>query len=113
MAGLLRVGVPYLLIRLRVDIGAQTARRALLIDVLHSMAPPSNGRKAVDGRDPRKFCPLAMRTLEQLREAAAGARAAAGPDAEAGEDAVLSSLQAWFHADSVDAYMEVRHNANF
>ena len=54
-----------------------------------------------------------MRTLEQLREAAAGARAAAGPDAEAGEDAVLSSLQAWFHADSVDAYMEVRHNANF
>ena len=45
--------------------------------------------------------------------AAAGARAAAGPDAEAGEDAVLSSLQAWFHADSVDAYMEVRHNANF
>ena len=52
MAGLLRVGVPYLLIRLRVDIGAQTARRALLIDVLHSTAPPSNGRKAVDDRDP-------------------------------------------------------------
>ena len=75
MAGLLRVGVPYLLIRLRVDIGAQTARRALLIDVLHSTAPPSNGRKAVDDRDPRNFGP---------RDADAGAAQRGGGGRESG-----------------------------
>ena len=76
MAGLLRVGVPYLLIRLRVDIGAQTARRALLIDVLHSTAPPSNGRKAVDDRDPGKFW--------SSRDADAGAAQRGGGGRESG-----------------------------
>ena len=51
-----------------------------------------------------------MRTLEQLKQAAADAKAATGPDTT-GEDAVLSSLQTWFHMDSVDTHLEV-HVAN-
>ena len=74
-----------------------------------------------------------MRTLQQLKEAASGARAAeaaaggaaasaeAATDSEAaagrptpclqsddeGEDALLLKLQTWFDTDSIDAYMQV------